>query len=54
MVAMLLTACTAVTDGDTDVTEPEVNKHFINLSIVVSNNNGAATRGTPAGGENGD
>lgn len=54
MMAVLLTACTAVTDGDTDVTEPEVNKHFINLSIVVSNNNGAATRGTPAGGENGD
>lgn len=53
MVAMLLTACTAVTE-DTDVAEPNVSKRFINLSIAVTNNNGAVTRGTPLGGEDGN
>lgn len=53
LVAMLLTACTAVTD-DTDVVVPEVSKRFINLSIAVTNSNGTITRGTPSGGENGD
>ena len=53
LVAMLLTACTAVTD-DTGVVVPEVSKRFINLSIAVTNNNGSITRGTPTGGENGD
>lgn len=53
LVAMLLTACTAVTD-DTDVVVPEVSKRFINLSIAVTNSNGTITRGTPTGGENGD
>lgn len=53
MMAMLLTACTAVTE-DTDVAEPNVSKRFINLSIAVTNNNGAVTRGTPLGGENGN
>ena len=54
LVTMLLTACTAVTDGDPDVTVPEVSKHYINLSIAVANNNGSVTRGTPLGGEDGD
>lgn len=53
LVAMLLTACTAVTD-DTGVVVPEVSKRFINLSIAVTNSNGTITRGTPSGGENGD
>ena len=53
LVAMLLTACTAVTD-DTGVVVPEVSKRFINLSIAVTNNNGSITRGTPTGGEDGD
>ena len=53
LVAMLLTACTAVTD-DTDVTVPEVSKRFINLSIAVTNSNGTITRGTPLGGEDGN
>lgn len=53
LVAMLLTACTAVTD-DTDVAVPEVSKRFINLTIAVTNSDMPVTRGTPAGGENGD
>lgn len=50
---MLLTACTAVTD-DTGVVVPEVSKRFINLTIAVTNSDMPVTRGTPAGGENGD
>ena len=52
---LLLTACTAVTDGSDNTTvQPTVNNSFINLTIAVTNSDMPATRGTPAGGENGD
>lgn len=54
LIAMLLTACTAVTDDVTDIEVPEVSKRYINLSIAVINNNSPVTRGTPLGGEDGN
>lgn len=52
--ALLLTACTAVTDDYVDdTTQPNVAHRYINLAIAVSNNS-AVTRGTPSGGEDGD
>ena len=52
---LLLTACTAVTDGSDNTTvQPTVNNSFINLTIAVTNSDMPVTRGTPAGGENGD
>lgn len=54
LMAMLLTACTSVTDDESDIMVPEVSKHYINLSIAVVNNSHVVTRGTPLGGEEGN
>ncbi len=52
--ALLLTACSAVTDGAYDDTAKNTNNHYINLAISVANGQNAMTRGVPAGGEDGD
>ena len=52
LTALLLAGCTAVTDGYEEIV-PEVSHSYVNLTIAVTNN-GAITRGTPLGGEEGN
>lgn len=52
--ALLMVACSAVTDGGDDLTPPSVSNNYINLAITVSSGNNASTRAVPAGGEDGD
>lgn len=53
LTALLLVGCTAVTDGYEEELVPEVSHSYVNLTIAVANN-GAITRGTPLGGEEGN
>ena len=53
LAALLLVGCTAVTDGYEEELVPEVSHSYVNLTIAVANN-GAITRGTPLGGEEGN
>lgn len=53
LTALLLAGCTAVTDGYDEERVPEVSHSYVNLTIAVANN-GAITRGTPLGGEEGN
>lgn len=50
---LLLSACSAVVDGDGSTTQ-NTNNHFINLAVSVVNGQKVMTRGVPTGGENGD
>lgn len=53
LTALLLAGCVAVTDGYEEELVPEVSHSYVNLTIAVTNN-GAVTRGTPLGGEEGN
>ena len=53
LTALLLAGCVAVTDGYEEELVPEVSHSYVNLTIAVANN-GAITRGTPLGGEEGN
>ena len=50
---LLLSACSAVVDGDGSTTQ-NTNNHFINLAVSVVNGQKVMTRGVPTGGEDGD